>query len=137
MTDRGSPKERLDALLAGLEDEVLRSSRTGQDLAEEGGCAEDAAAMRSGIEAVIQTRMNDGRRGSEPVHAAAGTSGRSKVAQAMQRLRRWTGEVQGRGLHAAPQVRMAFSGKSKVGKTARKPTRRGRGGSAGAGQKDC
>ena len=135
MTDSRTPRERLDTLIAGLEEEVLRSDRTGRRLADEGGSAEDVAAMRSDIESLIEARG-----GSEPLRPAdAGASGpSSKVAQAMQRLGRWSGVVQGRGLSAAtPQVRMAFSGKAKVRRSARKLTRGGRGGSVGAGQEDC
>ena len=126
MTDSRTSRERLDALLAGLEDEVLRSDRTGGRLADEGGGAEDVGAMRSAIESLIRPHVGD----------APGA--KAKVTQAMARLGRWAWVVQDGGpLAAAPRVRMAFSGKAKVGKTARKPTRRRRGESVGAEHKDC
>ena len=64
---------------------------------------------------------------------------RAKVTQAMGRLGRWAGVMQGGDRSGAlPQVRMAFSGKpsEELGKTARKATRRRDAGGDSAGHKD-
>ena len=139
MSDSKTPRERLDALLAGLEDEVLRSHPAGQRLADEGVTTEDAGAMRSAIESLIHARTGDPERRLEPLRGAGAPGAKAKVAQAMERLGRWAGAVQGGGAGgAAPEARMAFSGEpsKKLGKTARKATRRQRGGSDRGGHKD-
>ena len=142
MSDSRTPRERLDSLLTGLEDEVLRSDQTGQPLADEGVSTENVAAMRSNIESLIHARAGDpGRRRESLRGEGAGAKGaKAKVAQTMERLRRWAGMAQGgRATTAAPRVRMAFAGKrsEKVGKTARNATRHHRGGSDGPGDEDC
>ena len=140
MSDSKTPRERLDALLAGLEDEVLRSHLTGQRLADEGATTEDVGAMRSAIESLIHARTGDPERRLEPLRGAGAPGAKARVAQAMERLGRWAGVSQGEGTGgAAPRVRMAFSGEpsEKAGKTARKATRRQPGGSDGAEHKDC
>ena len=139
MSDSKTPRERLDALLAGLEDEVLRSHRTGQLLADEGVATEDVGAMRSAIESLIHARTGNPERRLEPLRGAGAPGAKAKVAQAMERLGRWAGAVHGGGAGgAAPEARMAFSGEpsEKLGKTARKATRRRRGGSDRDGHKD-
>ena len=130
MTHSRTPRERLDALLAGIEDEVLRPGRTGPDILDQGGAVEDVGTMRSSIEALIEVRMGSG----EDTGGA-----RAKVTQAMERLGRWTGVVQGGNRSGAlPQARMAFSGdpSEELGKTARKGTRRRDAGSDSTGRKD-
>ena len=141
MSDSRTPRERLDALLAGLEDGVLRPDQAGQRLADEGVAAEDVRAMRSAIESLIHARAGGPERRQEPLRGDGdGASGaKARVAQVMERLGRWVGVVQDEGAGgAAPEVRMAFSGEpsEKAGKTARKATRRQPGGSDGAGHKD-
>ena len=142
MSDSRTPRERLDALLTGLEDEVLRSDQTGQGLADEGIATETAGAMRSGIESLILARAG----GTEPRPGSLRGDGsrevKAKAAQAMERLGRWTG--MGRDGHAtsAPlRVRMAFSGErsEKVGQTERNATRRRRaqGEAGGTWDEDC
>ena len=142
MTDSRTSRERLDALLAGLEDEILRSDRTGRRLAEEGGGAEDVGAMRSGIESLIQARRNGSPRQAVLLSSAGeGAPGaKAMVTQAMARLGRWAGVVQGARVGGGtPRVRMAFSGKptEEGGKTARKARRRRGGGSDGAKHNKC
>ena len=139
MSDRRTPRERLDALLAGLEDEVLRAQRTGQRLADEGVATEDVGAMRSAIESLIHARTDDPEPRPEPLRGADAPGAKARVTQAMQRLGRWAGAVQGGGAGGAvPEARMAFSGEpsEEIGKTARKATRRPRGGSDRGGHKD-
>ena len=54
------PRERLDALLSGLEDEVLRSEQTGAAPADEGVAVEDAGPLRSAIESLIRANSDGG-----------------------------------------------------------------------------
>ena len=139
MSDSRTSRERLDALLAGLEDEVLRSHRTGQRLADEGVAREDVGAMRSAIESLIHARTGDPERRPEPLRGAVAPGAKARVVQAMQRLGRWAGAVQGGDVGGEmPEARMTFSGEpsEEIGKTARKATRRQRGGSDRGGQKD-
>ena len=91
MSDRRTPRERLDALLAGLEDEVLRAQRTGQRLADEGVATEDVGAMRSAIESLIHARTDDPEPRPEPLRGADAPGAKARVTQAMQRLGRWAG----------------------------------------------
>ena len=142
MSNNRIPRERLDALLAGLEDEVLRPDQTGQRLADEGVATENVGVMRSSIESLIHARTDGPERRQESLRGdsdgAKGT--KTKVARAMERLGRWAGVAQSGGAtSAAPQVRMAFSGEpsEKVGKTARNAARRQRGGSDGTRDEDC
>ena len=87
--------ERLDFLLARLEDEVLRSE------SKKKVPRERVATMRSEIESLIRTNADRveelGSGQSAGVPAA-----RTIMARAMARLGSWTG--------ASPRVRMAFSG---------------------------
>ena len=104
MSDTRNARERLDALLTGLEDEVLRGE----------GCVDtDVAAMRAEIEVVIRKHL--GTIGSAEAVASRAIA-RGKVAGAVERIGRWADAGQG-AVRAAlgPRVRMAFSGE--------KPTR--------------
>lgn len=139
MSDSKTPRERLDALLAGLEDEVLGPHPAGQHLADEGVTTEEAGAMRSAIESLITARTGASGRQQEPLRGAGAIGTKAKVAQVMERLGRWAGEARsGRVGTAAREVRMAFSGEpsEKVGKTARKATRHQRGESDPGGHKE-
>ncbi len=132
MSDSRTPRERLDALLAGLEDEVLRADWARQHLAEESVATENVGDMRASIESLIHARTGAAQRQREPLHDAGdGTKGaKAKVTHAMERVRRWAGvEQDGRVASAEPRVRMAFSGEpsEEVGQTARNATRRQRG----------
>ena len=106
MSESRTPVERLDSLLAGLEDEVLTSE------AERDVSAERLATMRSEVETLIRASV-DRAEEREPVRGAGeptvGT--RAKVARAMERLGNWAGaSAPGGGPGASPRVRMAFSG---------------------------
>ena len=106
MSESRTPMERLDSLLAGLEDEVITSE------AEKNVSAEHLATTRSEIEALIGASV-DRAEEREPVRGAgAPTVGtRAKVARAMERLGSWAGaSAPGGGPGALPRVRMAFSG---------------------------
>ena len=99
MNDTRNAQERLDALLTGLEDEVIRG---------EGDVGTDVEAMRAEMAALIEAHAGDGRqRGALP---KAGDV-KARVASAMELLGRRAGisEV-GSRRPAAPRVRMAFSG---------------------------
>ena len=89
--------ERLDLLLAVLEDEVLRSE------SEKDVSPELLATMRSEIEALIRAdidRAEERESGRGTGVPAAGAW--AMMARTMERLGSWTG--------ASPRVRMAFSG---------------------------
>ena len=106
MRDSRTPVERLDSLLAGLEDEVLTSE------ADRGVSAEQLATMRSEIEALIGASVGRAEERELGRGAGAPTVGtRAKVARAMEKLGSWAGiSAPGRGPVASPRVRMAFSG---------------------------
>ena len=122
MTDHKGPREQLDTLLAGIEDEVLRLHQTGQRLADEGEATGDVGTMRSNIESLIYARAGDPEQRQASLRGAgvSAKGTRAKVMQAMQQLGHWSGLVQDAGASGAPpRVRMAFSGKplEGVGKT--------------------
>ena len=98
MSNNGTPAERLDALLGGLEEEVLRSEGAGTTSVE---------AMRFSMEALIETEL---RASERRVGSPQKVDAKGKVATAMERLGRWAGMVQGAARSARPRVRMAFSG---------------------------
>ena len=107
MSESRTSVERLDSLLAGLEDEVLTSE------AEKNVSAERLATMRSEIEALIGAsvdRAEERQPGRGPGAPTVGT--RAKVAaRAMERLGSWAGaSAPGGGPGASQRVRMAFSG---------------------------
>ncbi len=103
--------ERLDALLTGLEDEVLQSGQTGQHLVDEGIATETTRAMRASIESLILAREGDfePRLGAPRSDHSEGV--KAKVALVIERLGRWAILGQdGQTTSMARRVRMAFSG---------------------------
>ena len=107
MNESKTPVERLDSLLAGLEDEVLTSE------ADKDVSAEQLATMRSEIASPNREQFVGPTESQELGRdAGAPTVGtRAKVARAMERLGSWAGiSAPGRGPGALPRVRMAFSG---------------------------
>ena len=129
MTRNKTPKEQLDGLLMGLEDEVLRSDLAGLR-PEDGDVVRDTvSAMRSSIESLTRTStVSQGHQQECPpgeVRRAKGVS--AKVTQLIERLGQWAGMTQsGHAPSLSEPVRMAFSGErsEKVEKTARKTKRR-------------
>ena len=123
MSESRTPVERLDSLLAGLEDNVLTSE------AEKDVSAERLATMRSEIEALVGASIDRAEEREPGRGAGVPTVGtRAKVARAMERLGNWAGaSALGGGPGASPRVRMAFSGdRSEKG-------RKSKGGDAGRG----
>lgn len=107
MSESRTSVERLDSLLAGLEDEVLTSE------AEKNVSAERLATMRSETEALIRASVDHRAQEREPGRGtgAPTVGARATVARAMERLGSWTGaSVPGGRPGASPRVRMAFSG---------------------------
>ena len=105
MSESRTPVERLDSLLAGLEDDVLTSD------AEKDVPAERLTTMRSETEALIRASV-DRAQEREPGRGAGAPAvgARAKVARAMERLGSWAGaSAPGGGPGASPRVRMAFS----------------------------
>ena len=132
MSDSRTPSARLDALLTGLEEQVIQSNQTGQRLADVGIATEDVGVMRSNIELLIQERAIDARQRLEPLRDDGDdvSEAAASVTQAMEQLGRWAGIVpSGTASGVAGGVRMAFMGHSsdKVGKTARNTKRRQQG----------
>ena len=100
MSDTRNARERLEALLTGLEDEVMRGE----------GCVDtDVTGMRAEMEALIGKHL--GATGRAEAAASGAGDARGKVADAVERLGRWAGAGQS-AMRAAlgPRVRMAFSG---------------------------
>ncbi|MCY3820600.1 MAG: hypothetical protein OXH52_14765 [Gammaproteobacteria bacterium] len=97
MSESRTPVGRLDLLLAGLEDEVLRSEP------EKDVSPERLTMMRSEIETQIRANM-DRVEEQEPGRGTGVPSARAwaMMIRAKERLGSWTG--------ASPRVRMAFSG---------------------------
>ena len=133
MSETRTATERLDAMLAGLEDGVLRKGAADQVEMEETGAREGVETIRSDIEALIRS-LSRPATGREPgrgvgVHAL-GVKAKAKVAETMARLGRTVGlGPHAGGESAAPRVRMAFSGaRSETGeKEERKEARRRKG----------
>ena len=100
MNDGRNPRERLDALLSGLEEEVIRG---------EAGVTGDVGAMRAQMDALIEAHAQAAGRQAQRSPKAGDWKG--KVASAVELLGRWAGigETGGRRT-AMPRVRMAFSG---------------------------
>ena len=100
MNDSRNAHKRLDALLTGLEDEVMRG---------EGGLPTDVTVMRAELEELIARHTGKGVR-DEAALVAGGVKGR--VAIAKELMSRWAGIGQ-RAVrsNALPRVSMAFSGK--------------------------
>ena len=99
MSESKTPMERLDLLLAGLEDEVLRSE------SEKNFSPEHLVSMRSEIESLIRAnadRAQEWESGQSAGVPTATAGAKEIMARAMKRL----GSLAG----ASPRVRMAFSG---------------------------
>ena len=112
MSNNRTHRERLDALLAGLEDEVIRS-KDGWALSEETMATTHVGATRSVIESVIRRRLGASEERQELLgeKEAGGKGEQSKLVRAMERLGRWVGVTQTEDVvRAPPRVRMAFSG---------------------------
>ena len=113
MSGNRTHRERLDALLAGLEDEVIRSEE-GWALSEETMATTHVGATRSAIESVIRGQLGASDERQELVREKQerGKGAKSKLARAMERLSRWVGVTQTEDVvRVPPQVRMAFSGR--------------------------
>ncbi len=106
MSESRTPVERLDSLLAGLEDEVLTSE------AEKDVSAERLATMRSEVETLIRASVDRTEERERVRGAGEPTVGtKARVARAMERLENWAGASAPGGVPgASPRVRMAFSG---------------------------
>ena len=124
MSDMKTHRERLDALLTGLEDEVLRSGGRAQALLEEGEATMNVEPTRSAIESLIGAQLG----GPEGRHKSllddwTGTKGaKGMVARTVERLGNWANVRHAGGIvQASPRVRMAFSGEQsqKRGKVVR------------------
>lgn len=101
MSNDRTARERLDALLSELEEEILETV----DIV-----STDVAAMRSLVESAVDNRMDAGKgRDASPGRM---TLAKGKVESTVERLDRWTGLGQRAVRLSAPRVRMAFSGKS-------------------------
>ena len=106
MNESRNARERLEALLTGLEEEVMRGE----------GCVDtDVAGMRAEIEELIRNR------GDVAFDAETATPGvgamKDKVMGVVELLGKWAGIGQSdarRGV--APRVRMAFSGERETEK---------------------
>lgn len=114
MSETRTAAERLDAMLAGLEDDVLGTGAANQGELGETGAREGVERMRADIEALIGSvsgpaTAREAERGVG-VHAL-GMKAKAKVAETMARLGRRVGlGPHAGGESAAPRVRMAFSG---------------------------
>ena len=106
MSESRTPVERLDSLLAGLEDEVLTSE------AEKNVSAECLATMRSETEALVRAGVDLGQERDPRQGAGAPAVGaKATVVRAMERLGSWAeASAPGGRPGASPRVRMAFSG---------------------------
>ena len=129
MTHNKTPKERLDTLLAGLEDEVLRSDLAGLHSEDEDTARDAARVMRSSIESLIRAPAGSLDRRQQSLLDEGGRAKGlgAKVAQLMERAGHWAGVTQsGRAPGLSAPVRMAFSGEQpeEIEKTERKTKRR-------------
>lgn len=101
MNDARNGREQLDALLTGLEDEVISTEPV---------LFNDVDEVRSAIDRLIEMHAAASGRQHEALHEPGDAKGR--VASAMELLGRWAGIGQGAARRvAAPRVRMAFSGR--------------------------
>jgi len=114
MRERRTATERLDAMLAGLEDGVLETGAAEEVGLEETSVREGVEMIRSDIEALVGS-LSGSAPGREPgarVGARAlGAKAKGKVAERLARL----GRRVGLGPHAGSEsgtlrVKMAFSG---------------------------
>ena len=109
MSNDTMARERLDALLTELEEDILENG----DIV-----SADVAAMRSLVESAIENHMGVGKQ--RDVSPERMTLAKEKVTTTMERLGRWTGMGQGVAQPSAPRVRMAFSGKNDESQRARR-----------------
>ena len=116
MNERRRARERLDAMLAGLEDGVLETGAAEEVELQETGVREGVEMIRSDIEALVGS-LSGSAPGREPgASAGAGALGakaKGKVAERLARL----GRRVGLGPHGGSEsgtlrVKMAFSGYS-------------------------
>ena len=99
MSDKQNARERLDALLTGLEDEVVH---------DEAVVATDVDTMRLEIEGLIEGHVPGS--GVAPVAARKTGHVKQKAPGVMELLGRWAGLGLGGGRRGATlRVRMAFS----------------------------
>ena len=128
MSATRKPQDRLEALLSGLEDEVLLMEDRAALSPDEGGATTDVGALRSSTESVIEAHSGVVARRDESLRREAGGPS-SKVARALELLGRLGGAKQsGNRPSGSLQVRMAFSGKREPteGETTDRRSRRAR-----------
>ena len=128
MSTTSNPRDRLEALLTGLEDEVLRMDDRAALSPDEDGSTTDAGELRLSMESAIASAIGDAGRPRESLHQIR-KEPIGKVAKAMKLLGSWGGVKQGDGRPGgAPRVRMAFSGDQEPAdaETADRRTRRSR-----------
>ncbi|MYJ96805.1 MAG: hypothetical protein F4053_14865 [Proteobacteria bacterium] len=101
MSNDRPARERLDALLTELEEDVLET----EDI-----LPTEVAAMRSLAESAIENHM--GTRQGPNASPDGVTLAQGNVTAAMERLGRWTGMGESADWQIAPPVRMAFSGEN-------------------------
>ena len=140
MTAMKKPWERLDALLAGIENDVLLSDQAESMAAGEVVGIDETRKMRWEIESLIQAQSSglDGSIGRARREESKGT--KAKVAHTLERLGRWARFAErGRGSGGSKQLRMAFSGEDEKkrgeGASRRVPQRRGKGTTGGKGRR--
>ena len=111
MSTTSKPQDRLEALLTGLEDDVLRLDDRAALSPDEDGATTDIGELRLSMESAIASAMDvTERQRVSSHHARKGPKG--KVARALELLERWGGVKRGeKRSTGVPQVRMAFSGK--------------------------
>ena len=120
MSETRTATERLDAMLSGLEDDVLGTGAVEREETDETGARERVEMIRSDIEALIGSRSRAAT-GPEPGRGVGrhALGAKAKVAETMARFGRRVGlGPHARGGSATPRVRMAFSGaRSETGKS--------------------
>lgn len=112
MSESRTATERLDAMLSGLEDDVLGTDAAERVETDEAGAGERLEMIRSDIEALIGSRSRAATT-PEPGRGMGrhGLGAKAKVAETMARFGRRVGlGRQAGGESATPRVRMAFSG---------------------------
>ena len=111
MSTTSKPRDRLGALLTGLEDEVLRMDDRAALTPDEEGATVEVGELRLSMGSVIDSAMGVTERQPDSSHRAK-KGPTSKVARALELLERWGGVKQGESRPTGvPRVRMAFSGK--------------------------
>ena len=128
MSTTSEPRDRLEALLAGLEDEVLRMDDGAALSPDEEGATTDIGELRLSMESVIATAMDVTEHQPESLHHA-GKGRIGIVAAPLELLRRWVGTKRRNSKPSGvPQVRMAYSGEREPadGEAANSRSRRSR-----------